>query len=190
MISDNTPLTGTREEKVIQCLKKAGWYQGRKNDIAEVESYYSSKGITLTELQKDIFREFYGIAESWYFNYDGDLGRRASDYEFYLMPGNAPELFYIDDRLDPTDVKNYDMDLIRDMKELGQTAGEIPVFIGRIGYYYPSLLFAAHNGRLWIITESRFIESFDNMIDLVTYHFSHPEIWSSVRMRQHLITKK
>lgn len=190
MLSDNTPLTGTREEKVIQCLKKSGWYSGRKNDIAGVENYYSARGITLTEPQKDIFREFYGIAESWYFNYDGDLGRRGPDFEFYLMPGNAPELFYIDDRLDPTDDLNYDLDLIRDMQELEQAAGEIPVFIGRIGYYYPSLLYVAGSGRLWVITESRFIKPFDNMIDLVTYHFSHPEIWSSVRMCQHIITKK
>lgn len=54
MLSDSTPLTGTREEKVIQCLKKAGWYSGRKNDITDVERYYSSKGITLIEPQRDI----------------------------------------------------------------------------------------------------------------------------------------
>lgn len=189
MLSDKTLLIGTREEKVIQCLKKAGWYSGRKSDITDVESYYGGKGITLTEPQKDIFREFYGTAESWYFNYDGNLGRRGSDFEFYLMPGNAPELFYIDDRLDPTDY-NYDLDLIRDMQELEQAAGEIPVFIGRIGYYYPSLIYAARNGRLWVITEGRLIEAFDNMTDLVTYHFSNPKIWSSVRMKQRIITKK
>ena len=84
---------------------------------------------------------------------------------------------------------NYDLDLIRDMQELEQAAGEIPVFIGRIGYY-PSLIYAARNGRLWVITEGRLIEAFDNMTDLVTYHFSNPKIWSSVRMKQRIITKK
>ena len=185
MISDNTPLTGTREEKVIQCLKKAGWYHGRKTDIAEVESYYGSKSITLTELQKDIFREFYGIAEGWYFNYDGDLGRRSPDYEFYLMPGNASDVYrtYYWNEHPP---EWY----VCDMQKIEQSAGERPVYIGHIGYYYPSSCYAAGSGRLWILTESRFIKPFDNMIDLVTYHFSHPEDWSSVRMRQHLITKK
>lgn len=188
MLSDNTLLTGTREEKVIQCLKKAGWYQGRKNDIAEVESYYGSKGLTLTELQKDIFREFYGIAESWYFNYDGDLGRRGPDFEFYLMPGNSPELYQTDDWENQIH-EWYDLDYVRDMQELEQTAGERPVYIGQIGYYYPSYCYVAGSGRLWVLTETRLIKPFDNMIDLITYHFDH-EYWSSVRMCQHRITKK
>lgn len=190
MLSDNTPLTGTREEKVIQCLKKAGWYSGRKSDIADVENYYSARGITLTEPQKDIFREFYGIAESWYFNYDGDLGRRGPDFEFYLMPGNAPELYQTDELEDP-DHEWYDLDFVRYMKDLKQAAGERPIYIGEIGYYYPSWCYADSNGRLWaLIGKCEDIRSYDNMISLIEDHFSHPERWSSVRMCQHLITKK
>lgn len=95
-----TLLTGTAEEKAIQCLEKAGWYPGRKTDITEVESYYSGKGITLTEPQKDIFREFYGIAEGWYL-YDQedmvmpetDLSGTHPDFEFYLLPGKYPRIY-------------------------------------------------------------------------------------------------
>lgn len=192
MLDEQTLLTGTPEEKVIRCLKKAGWYEGRKTDITEVESYYSGRGITLTEPQKDIFREFYGIAEGWYFNYDGDLRRCGPDFEFYLMPGNAPELFYIDDRLDPTDDLNYDLDLVRDMQNLEQMAGEMPVFIGRSGYHYPSLIYAARSGRLWTLSNlGGDHQSHDNMVSIIKYtgEFER-DYWSSVRMKQHIITKK
>ena len=165
MLSDKTLLIGTREEKVIQCLKKAGWYSGRKSDITDVESYYGGKGITLTEPQKAIFP--------------------VPILNFILCPEMLSSCFIL-----MIGYYNYDLDLIRDMQELEQAAGEIPVFIGRIGYYYPSFIYAVRNGRLWVITEGRLIEAFDNMTDLVTYHFSNPKIWSSVRMKQRIITKK
>lgn len=182
VLDDQTYLSGTRYEKVIQCLEKAGWYQGRKTDIEKVESHYSAKGVSLSEPQKDIFREFYGIAEEWFFNEDAPKIRRGPDFEFYLLPGNMPEWYSVDEMPD-TNHKWYDLDYVRDMEELASLAGESPVYIGKIGYYYPSYCYADSKGQLWELTETRLINRFDNLIDLTDKAFYHWEKWDRVRMK-------
>lgn len=182
MLEEQTLLTGTPEEKVIQCLKKAGWYEGRKTDISEVESYYSGKGITLTEPQKDIFREFYGLAEWWIFDWDEDLDDVGPNFEFYLMPGNYPGFYYPKFLDDPKE------NFHKDLKNLKKTAGRGVIHIGHIGYYYPPWCYADHAGRLWTISSvSGHIKSYDNMISLVTdtgaFNFHD---WHSVKMKQYL----
>ncbi|MDE7293610.1 MAG: SUKH-3 domain-containing protein [Oscillospiraceae bacterium] len=171
MLEEQTLLTGTPKEKVIQCLKKAGWYEGRKTDITEVESYYSGKGITLTESQKDIFREFYGLAEAWFFDKKGSIKNQACDFLFHIIPEDYYSGYY-----------SY-----YDLEKLEQEAGERPISIGEIGYHYPSSIFLSCNGRLWEITSyDDFIQSYDDMISLIKYTgvFDRHD-WNSVRMRQH-----
>jgi len=70
MLEEVTALYGNKREKAIQCLKKAGWYPHRITDIAVVEEFYQEMDIVLTESAKAVFREFYGLAQEWYFNED------------------------------------------------------------------------------------------------------------------------
>ncbi len=168
MLEEQTLLTGTPEERAVQCLKKAGWYEGRNVDISEVESYYSGKGITLTEQQKDIFREFYGLAEEWFFDRNGSIKNKTGDFVFHIIS------------------EDYGCSY-NELKKLEQEAGEHPIYIGEIGYYYPSWIFLSCDGRLWEITDyGGPIQSYDDMISLIKYTGSfNYDYWNSVKMRQH-----
>lgn len=194
MLEELTMLTGTVEERAVQCLKKAGWYEGRKTDISEVESYYSGKGITLTEPQKDIFREFYGLAELWslkddedlkYEGFNEDLNKYGTDFWFCLRPGNHPE-FYNFDFADYSDPKCFHYS---DVKKLEMIEGGV-IYFGYIGYHYPSYCFADCNGRMRHISGGCGRLScavYDNMTDLIvdTGEFEYSE-WSCVRMRRYI----
>lgn len=197
MLEELTLLTGTAEEKAIQCLEKAGWYPGRKTDITEVESYYSGKGITLTEPQKDIFREFYGIAEGWYL-YDQedmvmpetDLSGTHPDFEFYLLPGKYPRIYSrsVPESIYSTDIPegSYYNDQI---KKIEQRSGSKVVHIGRIGYHYPAECLAEPDGRLWCISNASWrISDYDSMTDFVTDwgNFDYGE-WNGVIMHRYII---
>lgn len=60
-------LNGTNDERIMACLRAAGWYEGRSVDITETMEFYISQGITLSESVKSFLREYYGIADGWFF---------------------------------------------------------------------------------------------------------------------------
>ena len=94
-------LNGSTEEKIITCLKAAGWYKGRCVDLAEVKAWYSTFGITLPEYAKNFLKEYYGISDSWYINEpEEESCNRAPDIEFSLYPTNDED---VDEEADEDD---------------------------------------------------------------------------------------
>ena len=80
-------LNGTTDGKIMTCLKTAGWYDGRNIDITEITSFYTSGGIALSDRAKQFLREYYGIAQHWYFNERDDSPlNRSADILFSLYP--------------------------------------------------------------------------------------------------------
>lgn len=174
LLEKSTALSGGREEKALQCLKKAGWHKKRCVDITEVEEWYARWGITLSEPVKDIFREYYGLAENWWFNAaEAEMKKRGSDFEFFLFPGRSGE--------------NYLSDIdsegkFADQKTAENAAGEPLVFIGVAGCNYPDFLFASKKGVIWTAE----CKKYDDMLSVVSHHFGmrHNE-WKNVRMKQY-----
>ncbi|MBQ8827238.1 MAG: SUKH-3 domain-containing protein [Oscillospiraceae bacterium] len=174
LLEKSTALSGGREEKVLQCLKKAGWHKKRRADITEVEEWYARWSIALSEPVKDIFREYYGLAEAWWFNADeDDMNSHGSDFELFLFPSVSGE--------------NYLSDIDSEGKFVNQkaaetAAGESLVFIGYAGCSYPDFLFASKSGVIWTADGDKY----DDISDVVKHHFSmHYNAWKSVRMRQY-----
>lgn len=55
-------LNGTNDEKIMTCLRTAGWYEGRSIDISEIMEFYTANRVTLSESVKGFLQEYYGIA--------------------------------------------------------------------------------------------------------------------------------
>ena len=61
-------LEGTPDEKIMTCLRVAGWYEGRSVDLTEVKAFYASGSIVLPAGAENFLREYYGLAGHWFFN--------------------------------------------------------------------------------------------------------------------------
>ncbi|MBQ8781726.1 MAG: tyrosine-protein phosphatase [Oscillospiraceae bacterium] len=169
-LENDTPIYGTKEEKALQCLKKAGWYEGRNVDITEVEEWYARWNITLPEAVKDIFREYYGLAEEWWFKHKENGG--YYDFSFFLFS--------------PVTGKHY-LDCIdgsgkfEDQFMAENAAGKELVFIGKIGYYEPDFIFADERGNIW--NTDGWV--YGSIHSLVLHHFYNHDSWSSVKMNRY-----
>ena len=150
-------LMGSKRDKILQCLKAAGWYEGRKIDISFIEKYYQSQNVQLTEGAKAFMQEFYGISEEWHF-------RKGVWYEFSLFPfRNVPDEFVYDYMYSFADNQK---------KAVEQIAGEYVVIVGEIGYYYPARIWFGSNNKIYTTHEyDEIVHVYDNIIDLILYDF-------------------
>lgn len=165
----HTKLSGTSEEKVTRCLEKAGWYKGRSVDITPSEEWYSQWDIVLPEAVKDIFREYYGLAEAWWFNDDDG---RDCDFEICLFPGVSGENYLSD-----IDSRGRFAD-----QNMAEAAADEPlIFIGHAGYNYPDFLFASESGEIW----TKEGKHYDSIFSVVMSHFKEHEKWKTVKMKQY-----
>ena len=49
MLEERSYLCGNKNERIVQALRKAGWYDGRKAEISSVLTYYKKWNIELNE---------------------------------------------------------------------------------------------------------------------------------------------
>ena len=174
------PLTGTTEEKIITCLKAAGWYKGRKirpEIMEKVRAFYAMGGITLPAGAEKFLREFYGIAEGWYFNIPvKEQHGRGADVEFRLFPDSGNSKDYYNEEL----AYEYEPDL----KTMSDFAGEPLVWIGDIGYYYPESIYMGSTRKIFSMRDDGTLHTYTSLTELFRWDFDHHPDWSFVTMRE------
>ncbi len=178
-LADREPLWGSKPERIVQALRKAGWYPGRKVDISNVLSYYQKQNVQLNAPAVSFYEEYYGIAAQWYITHT-DLERHSPDFEFLLFP-QPPEY--------RTDLKDFMYDDPENSIESGRysaakaRAGEPIVMAGEIGYYYPAQVWIADSGKLYCTHEYHDqVLAFDNVMELIQHELSKSPL-ESVAMK-------
>ncbi len=158
-------LTGSKEQKILQCLKAAGWYPDRRIDISPIEEYYHSQRIILPDGARAFLQEFYGIAECWEFAH-------GVWYDFALFPyRDAPQETPAEWMEDAPEEKN----------AAERHAGESLVMIGEIGYYYPARIWIGSGSTIYATySYNENVKRYDNIAELIGYDFK--EEWERVRM--------
>lgn len=84
MLEERSYLCGNKNERIVQALRKAGWYDGRKTEISSVLTYYKKWNIELNEYVIHFFEEYYGIAGRWYIEVENLAWGRTLN--FYYSP--------------------------------------------------------------------------------------------------------
>lgn len=173
-MSKRVLLNGTNDEKIMTCLRAAGWYEGRSTDITEITKFYTSNGITLTDSAKRFLQEFYGIAGNWYFNEpEGAKLNRAPDIEFMLYPKH-----------DQWDKEYLDADSVEFLENAESFAGESVIYVGDIGYYYPALVYIGVSEKIYTAHSfDDIIHCYDSVPEMLRYDFEHMEKSCSVSMK-------
>ena len=174
--SERTKLTGTREERILQILRMAGWYEGRCVDISNVERYYQEQKVSMTPPAKDFFREYLGIANAWFITWGakakgGGRPTYGPDFQFDL---------YTYDDID--DVSEFVFDVhgegypVRTFEQLliDKTSGELTTLVGEIGYYYPARVWIGESGVFYTLHEYDHgeVHSYRTFIDFLKWETS------------------
>lgn len=167
-MKDRIILTGNKEQKILQCLRAAGWYPNRSIDLSPIEKYYHSQGICLPDGARAFLQEFYGIAEYWEFGH-------GIWYDFTLFPyRSAPEET-------PSEWMNDFADMEKSAAE--QLAGEPLVMAGEIGYYYPARVWFGSGSTIYTTYSYKDkVNRYDSIVELIMYDFD--EAWDRVRMSE------
>ncbi|WP_295092535.1 SUKH-3 domain-containing protein [uncultured Ruminococcus sp.] len=175
-------LNGTTDDKIITCLKAAGWYNGRCVDLTEVKAFYSSFGISIPEYAENFLKEYYGLLDNWYFNEAEDtLLKRAPDIEFYLYPTHDESVD--EERFEQDFAEMFDSYLER----IQLVSGESAFLVGNIGYYYPAMVFIAQSGKIYTAHNyDDLIHCYESVSEMLKYDFTHSDEWISVSMNSFL----
>lgn len=174
MPEDRILLTGTPQEKARQALEKAGWYSGRSADISRVLTFYDSHNIKLSDAAIAFFREYYGIANAWYFGVKNL--EWAPDFEFNLFP--CHDWKENDDRYFRDESK------LKDRQCVAAFAKENVVLVGEIGYYYPSFIYIGDSAKIYADLDSApVILGYHTIIDYIAEQTEHRE-FDSVAVRR------
>ena len=172
-------LNGSTEEKIITCLKAAGWYKGRCVDLTEVKAWYSTFGITLPEYAKNFLKEYYGLSDSWYINEpEEESCNRAPDIEFSLYPTNDEDVD--EERFEQDFAEKFDNYL----SIVQSFSGEQVFLVGHIGYYYPAMVFASQSGKIYTAHDyDDLVHCYESVPEMLKYDFVHSDKWTSVCMQ-------
>ena len=165
-------LAGTKEEKVMTCLRAAGWYEGRCVDITAVKDFYKAFGIELPAGAERLLREYYGLADSWYINHDGR--NRSCDIEFTLYPTrNCSEEYY---RQETETEESAEF-----LERAEKFAGEPLVWIGEIGYYYAANVYMGSSDRIYTTHDHNDkVNCYGSVPELLADEFAHADKWETV----------
>lgn len=153
-------LTGTSEERAVQCLRKAGWYPDRRALIWTAEGYYAMRNLPLGEGAKAFFRQYYGIAEMWFY---GKPENRVEDFTFRLFPfQNDPEC----------EILEYLEDWAADRERAEALAGDSLMLVGEIGHYYPATVWMGQGSTLYAAHDyEEEIRAFSDVTALIVHEF-------------------
>ena len=171
-VAERIPLDGTKDEKVMTCLKAAGWYEGRCADITEVREFYRAFGIVLPAGAEKLLREYHGLADCWIMNDDGS--NRSCDIEFTLYPTRICDEKYYRQESSAEESAEF-------RQRAERYAGEPLVWIGEIGYYYTSNVFMGSSDRIYTTPDyNDKVGCYSSIPELLADVFSHADKWHSV----------
>ena len=148
VLNKKTKLTGNADERVLQILRMAGWYEDRHIGISQVEHYYKEQRVPLVDATKSFFEEYHGIADSWFLSYDPVPGRVLSpDFHFDLYPSSM-----LDDVSEHVFDGEYP-NLSQEQLTIDAAANEAATHVGEIGYYYPARVWIGESGKFYTLHE-------------------------------------
>ena len=179
MLEERSYLCGNKNERIVQALRKAGWYDGRKTEISSVLTYYKKWNIELNEDVIHFFEEYYGIAGRWYIEVENLAW--GPDFEFLLFPYPENQKMEIVDFMYDDSEYRMESEEYRAVKEY---AKENIILVGEIGYYYPARVWIGNSGTFYCTHDyEEDCLKFDSVIALISYELSAHE-FSSVAMRR------
>ena len=171
-------LEGTPDEKIMTCLRAAGWYEGRSVDLTEVKAFYASGSIVLPAGAENFLREYYGLAGHWFFNEPNDeiISRRGPDIEFRLYSMHTVlDKQYFDPAFSSEDAE--------DLKTVEAVSGEPVVYVGNIGYYYSAAIYLGTSHKIYTTHDyDDIVHCYDSVPEMLRYDFYHADEWNSVSM--------
>lgn len=159
-------LSGDKSERIRQAMECAGWFPGRNVDITEVEKYYLDNGITLFPKALDFFREFYGIERRW------GIDTKGLNFDFYLFPDSR--LYDLKDYMfDDSEYTKYSEDYMY----VQDTANEKIILLGKIGYYYPAIVWIGESGSLYVDHDyDTEIRVFNDIFDFIEFELGREKM--------------
>ena len=171
MLNTRIILEGSKQERIIKMLELAGWCPGRSVDITEVESYYETCGIELSESARCFFRQYYGLAENWWV--DQEYKPNVSNDFFFSPEPNNDYLRVKDHMFDDADYKLPSTDFL----SVESIAGEPFVYVGSIGYNYPAEVWIGESGKIYTTHEyDNIAHAFDSIVELIDWELSKHKI--------------
>ena len=165
------PLNGSVRERIMTCLKAAGWHPGRAVDLTEVKAFYASGGITLPAGAEAFLRAYYGIAQKWHLAETEEqlMHPKLADYaaavEFSLYPyrglPDCNRAYWYDDP-----------DALEEQRRVEAAAGEPLVFVGCIGHYYSANVYLGSNAKIYTAHDyDDIVHCYDSVPEMLEYDF-------------------
>lgn len=162
---------GSKIEQIHKLLELAGWYENRSTNISKVEKYYKLSGIEMFDSIKEFYKEFYGIARSWYIKFE--YPKSGADFEFCLFPDLDKHMGIKDYMFDDAEYKIPSEDYIN----ISYCAKEEFAMIGKIGYYYSAEAWMGKSGELYTTHEyDEHVYTFPSIFDLIEHELRTVEI--------------
>lgn len=160
ILNTRVELTGDKPSRIRQVMEYAGWYPNRSVDTTEIEQSYKATGLPFFSAGLNFFREFSGIARSWYIEVTNL--KHASDFYFLLFTDGADWEENIKSMMYDDAAFQY---ASSDYATIQTLTDQRVMLVGEIGYYYP--------GRVWIDESSRLFTSheYDDKIHQYTTVF-------------------
>lgn len=171
-------LSGDKHSRIVQAMQNAGWFPGRRVEIADIEKYYADHGIAFFPKAIQFFEEFSGIMGNWYIEVDKlDF---APDFQFHLFPylkSNGIEFtdFMYDDAEHNVFSEEY--------MSVQAIAEEPFIMVGEIGYGYPAGVWIGESGRLYATHEyDEEVHCYETVFGLVEDELMNHEMqWIGMR---------
>lgn len=165
-------LSGDKDNRILQCMKKAGWFAGRKVDISNVLCFYEKHNVELFPAAQNFFEEFYGIASGWFFGhrYGIEHGFYSAGVRCNQIGHNFPDLAFMlfPENFDEDDDSIYD-------EEVQKYTNDNTIKIGEIGYYYPAEISIGTKGTIYAVHDydgPGVVHEFNNIFQLIAHELS------------------
>ena len=165
-------LSGDKDNRILQCMKKAGWFAGRKVDISNVLCFYEKHNVELFPAAQSFFEEFYGIASGWFFGhrYGIEHGFYSAGVRCKKIGHNFPDLAFM---LVPEVFYEGDDDIYDEVVQ--KYTNDNTIKIGRIGYYYPAEVSIGKSGTIYAVhdyDEPGVVHEFNKIFRLIADELS------------------
>jgi hypothetical protein len=132
------------ENLVFTILDLAGWHEGRRVDIEEIERHYKSNHCPLSEMAKAFFREFYGLPGQFCFKcrYPTQDKWSVGGHELAFDTSVSNELFEFEDEEDRRDFETG-----KSLVARHEPDGCTPV--ADCGFHLGGTLWVGHSGKIY-----------------------------------------
>ena len=177
--TDRTPegysqLSGTKIEKLRQAMRLA-YTDVSEEELEHFRTVYRENGIILLPTAEEFYRRYGGVFRDHYVILDDP--RYNSD--LWLC-------FYADIVSDrwPNEAATRLEDVMDDIDQVKEFAGQEVCPVGNIGFYYPAVVYVGEDGRLYCVYEYQDeIEVFDTPEEIIAEQLSYEPVGIAIRQK-------